>query len=72
MQRNSPMKSKWTSLETKLWSDAQENPNKWLMEMIRTAERWRTEFNQEIETPKRAQAEMKVELKNPGLQTENP
>lgn len=42
------------------------------MEMIRTAERMRTEFNQEIETLKRAQADMKVELKNPILQTENP
>lgn len=42
------------------------------MEMIRTAEQLRTEFNQEIETLKRAQADVKVELENPIFQTENP
>lgn len=48
-----------------------ENTSIRLMEMTKTIQKLRMKFNEEIETLKRTQIEMKLELKTPGAQLEN-
>lgn len=50
--------------QNKLLSDAQENTNIKLMEIAKTTQDLRKEFNQETETLNRTQVEMKKELEN--------
>ena len=45
--------------------DAQENINKWLVEVTKTIQDLRMEFNQEMNTVKSSQSEMKMEVKTP-------
>lgn len=51
--------------ENKHPSDAQENINKWLVEMTKTIQDLRMKFNQEINTVKSSQSEMRMEVKTP-------
>lgn len=57
---------KWCSeiKENKYLSDVQEDKNIKLKKIIKTIEAFRMEFNKEIETLKRTQADIKTELEN--------
>lgn len=57
--------------ETKYLSDTQGDTNKILIEMVKTIQGFRTEFSEEIETLKRTQPKMNMELENPIIQLEN-
>lgn len=53
--------------ENKCLSDAQENINKSLMELMQIIKYMRIEFNPEAETLKGTKDELRIELKNPKL-----
>lgn len=57
--------------ETKYLSDTQGDTNKILIEMVKTIQGFRTKFSEEIETLKRTQPKMNMELENPIIQLEN-
>lgn len=57
--------------ETKHLSGTQGNTNKILIEMVKTIQGSRTEFSKDIETLKRTQPKMNMELENPIIQLEN-